>query len=68
MWHTCWRCFSADWRAQHGKRVPDSVTKEKITELIELAAANFGVARGKISGGAAAARQIAETVGPAESR
>ena len=60
--------FQADWRAQHGKRVPDSVTKEKITELIELAAANFGVARGKISGGAAAARQIAETVGPAESR
>jgi hypothetical protein len=41
--------FQADWRAQHGKRVPDSVTKEKITELIELAAANFGVARGKIS-------------------
>ena len=47
MWHTCWRCFRLT--GVHGKRVPDSVTKEKITELIELAAANFGVARGKIS-------------------
>lgn len=42
--------FQADWRAQHDlERVPDRVTKEKIAELIELAAASFGVAKDKIS-------------------
>jgi hypothetical protein len=42
--------FQADWRAQHDlERVPDRVTKEKIAELIELAATSFGVANDKIS-------------------
>jgi len=42
--------FQADWHAQHDlERVPDRVTKEKIAELIELAATSFGVANDKIS-------------------